>query len=131
MPQHNDMKRRKHRAVSLLIAAAAMGIATAGGATQSNTATSNPTGCHAIGNVLPDPACTPGATDPRVTQENIGSTICVSGYTSTVRPPVSVTNPIKQERMQAYGFTDSTANYELDHLISLELGGAPSDVKNL
>jgi hypothetical protein len=33
--------------------------------------------------------------------------------------------------MQAYGFTDSPSNYELDHLIPLELGGAPTDVKNL
>jgi hypothetical protein len=33
--------------------------------------------------------------------------------------------------MQAYGFTDSLSNYELDHLIPLELGGAPDDIKNL
>lgn len=124
------MIHKKHKAISLLIAAAAMGVAAAGGLTQS-TPVSPTTACHAISNVLPDPTCTPGAIDPRVTQQNIGSTICVSGYTTTVRPPVSVTNPIKQERMQAYGYTDSPANYELDHLISLELGGAPADVKNL
>ena len=33
--------------------------------------------------------------------------------------------------MRAYGYTDAPANYELDHLISLELGGHPSDVRNL
>ena len=33
--------------------------------------------------------------------------------------------------MKAYGYSDSPANYELDHLISLELGGHPSDVRNL
>ena len=33
--------------------------------------------------------------------------------------------------MQSYGFSDSLSNYELDHLIPLEIGGAPSDVKNL
>ncbi len=33
--------------------------------------------------------------------------------------------------MTAYGYNDAPANYELDHLISLELGGHPSDVKNL
>ncbi|MGI0073316.1 MAG: carboxypeptidase-like regulatory domain-containing protein [Nitrosotalea sp.] len=87
--------------------------------------------CNAINEVLPDPKCTPGATDPTVTQDNIDSTICVSGYTQTVRPPVSVTNPIKLEVMQAYGFADSPSNYELDHLIPLELGGAPADVRNL
>ena len=33
--------------------------------------------------------------------------------------------------MKAYGFTDSPSNYEFDHLIPLELGGAPDDAKNL
>ncbi|MDE1863560.1 MAG: hypothetical protein KGI33_11700 [Thaumarchaeota archaeon] len=66
-----------------------------------------------------------------MTQDNIQSTICVSGYTKTVRPPTSVTDPIKLERMKAYGDADSPSNYELDHLIPLELGGAPSDIKNL
>lgn len=87
--------------------------------------------CQTVNGVLPDPKCTPGAADPSVTQDNIDSTICVSGYTKTVRPPVSVTDPIKQEHMQAYGFTDSPKNYELDHLIPLEIGGAPADVRNL
>jgi hypothetical protein len=96
-----------------------------------NQAVTSPITCKAVDDILPDPTCTPGAIDPTVTQSNIGSTICVSGYTKTVRPPVSVTNPIKLQVMQAYGFTDSPSNYELDHLIPLELGGAPADVKNL
>ena len=33
--------------------------------------------------------------------------------------------------MKAYGFTDSPSNYEFDHLIPLELGGAPDDMRNL
>lgn len=80
---------------------------------------------------LPDAACTPGVADPRVTQANLATTICRSGYSASVRPPTSVTRPIKTERMTAYGYNDAPANYELDHLISLELGGHPSDVKNL
>ena len=80
---------------------------------------------------LPDAACTPGGVDPAVTQDNIQQTICVSGYTKTVRPPVSVTSAIKTQEMAAYGFTDSPKNYELDHLIPLELGGAPADIANL
>ena len=81
---------------------------------------------------LPDPSCTPGATDPRVTQENIHQTICVPGYSKTVRPPVSVTNRIKRERMAAYGLTGQPMrDYELDHLVSLEIGGAPADPLNL
>ncbi|MBI3640304.1 MAG: hypothetical protein HY223_08330 [Thaumarchaeota archaeon] len=99
--------------------------------TDQSTVQSITSTCKAINDILPDPNCTPGAADPAVTQNNIDSTICVSGYTKTVRPPTSVTDPIKLERMQAYGFTDSKSNYELDHLIPLELGGAPSDVKNL
>jgi hypothetical protein len=80
---------------------------------------------------LPDPFCTPGAVDLRVRQGNIDSTICTRGYTVTVRPPVSVTEPIKRERMAAYGLTGQPlAADELDHLIPLELGGA-SDVANL
>jgi hypothetical protein len=80
---------------------------------------------------LPDPRLTPGLADPRVTQADIGHTICVSGYTATVRPPVSVTERIKVQAMAAYGLRDSMSNYELDHLIPLELGGAPADIRNL
>ncbi len=86
--------------------------------------------CHVVDG-LPDLLCTPGVTDSRVTQENIKDTICKSGYTKTVRPPVTVTSKIKEQTMKDYGFTDSPSNYELDHLISLELGGSPDDVKNL
>lgn len=81
---------------------------------------------------LPDPACTPGATNPDVAQSTINSTICVSGWTSTVRPPTSYTNPLKVQQIAEYGYTDtSTADYEEDHMIPLELGGAPRDPKNL
>jgi hypothetical protein len=34
-----------------------------------------------------DASCTPGAFDPDVTQSTIDQTICVSGWTATVRPP--------------------------------------------
>lgn len=87
--------------------------------------------CKTVNDILPDPKCTPGASDPKVTQSNIKDTICKSGYTKTVRPPVSVTDKIKRGVMKSYGFTDSPRNYELDHLIPLEIGGAPRDVKNL
>ena len=86
--------------------------------------------CHARG-VLPDAICTPGAANPLVTQDNLAQTICVSGYTKTIRPPVSYTNNLKGQQMQEYGFTDNIHLHEEDHLISLELGGDPSDPKNL
>lgn len=80
---------------------------------------------------LPDRNVTPGVADPNVTQDNISSTICVAGYSATVRPPTEVTDAIKAQTMAAYGRPGVAADYELDHLISLELGGAPADIKNL
>jgi hypothetical protein len=91
--------------------------------------------CHARGTglqQLPDPNCTPGVTNPNVTQANIWSTICKVGWTSTIRPPRTVTYKLKVQGIKDYGYADkSTASYEEDHLISLELGGSPSDPKNL
>jgi hypothetical protein len=80
---------------------------------------------------LPKAALTPGVADPGVTQDDIGSTICVSGWTTRVRPPESYSERIKVQVMAAYGLGHDVADYELDHLIPLELGGAPSAVGNL
>jgi hypothetical protein len=80
----------------------------------------------------PDPALTPGALNPAVTQATIGSTVCVSGWTDTIRPPTSYTNALKVQQITEYGYTDKAlASYEEDHLISLQLGGNPTDPKNL
>ena len=79
---------------------------------------------------LPDPHCTPGSIDPAVTQANIHSTICVSGYTKTVRPPSSETQAFKYDvAYPAYSIPPGTQT-ELDHLVSLELGGS-NDATNL
>jgi len=79
---------------------------------------------------LPDPRCTPGAVDPAVTQGNLRSTICHPGYTKTVRPSSSRTDTFKYEvAYPAYGEQHSKKT-ELDHLVSLELGGA-NDAANL
>jgi hypothetical protein len=98
---------------------------------QASSSSAIPIACHIVGGGLPDPKCTPGAINPSVTQDNIKNTICVPGYTKTVRPPVSYTTPLKIKLMKSYGFTDSRSNYEFDHLIPLEVGGHPTDVKNL
>jgi hypothetical protein len=87
-------------------------------------------GHSASGEPLPDPNCTPGAINPIVTQANIATTICQSGWTKTIRPPVSRTNKIRREIDAAYGLPTSTEG-ELDHEVSLELGGAPDDPRNL
>jgi hypothetical protein len=57
--------------------------------------------CHSVGG-LPDPACTPGAIDPRMTQANIESTNCRVGYTASVRPPAAYAEALKQRQMGAY-----------------------------
>jgi hypothetical protein len=81
---------------------------------------------------LPDRALTPGAIDPAVTQNNIQSTVCVRGYTDKVRPDKKYTNRLKHEQIEQYRLTDrNVRNYELDHLIPLNIGGNPSDPKNL
>ncbi len=80
---------------------------------------------------LPDASCTPGSTNPAVTQDTIQSTICISGYTSSIRPPESVTYPEKLGAMAAYGQTGSTSGYEYDHLVSLEVGGAANSAADL
>lgn len=81
---------------------------------------------------LPNPATQPGALNADVTQNTIQSTICVSGYTSKIRPPVSYTDNLKAQQIVQYGYTDTNpADYEEDHLIALEIGGNPTDPKNL
>jgi hypothetical protein len=74
---------------------------------------------------------TPGVLNPDVTQETINATICVKGWTKTIRPPTSFTNELKQKQMREYGVTGSMSDYQEDHLISLELGGHPTDPRNL
>jgi hypothetical protein len=74
---------------------------------------------------------TPGVVNPEVTQATIHETICVRGWTKTIRPPVDYTNRLKLEQMRAYRLTGSASGYQEDHLISLELGGNPTDPRNL
>lgn len=81
---------------------------------------------------LPDPSCQPGDFNPDVTQSTIDSTICVSGWTATVRPSSSYTTALKKKQIVEYGYSDtSTSDYEEDHFVPLELGGAPKSELNL
>ncbi len=74
---------------------------------------------------LPDHACTPGAVFATTTAE----TICVTGYTKTVR---SVSTKLRKQLFAAYGvsYPPPSGAYELDHLVPLELGGN-NDAANL
>jgi hypothetical protein len=94
----------------------------------------SPGSCRALGWGLysrPDPRCTPGALNPAVTEATVQQTICVMGWTSTVRPPESVTLPEKRASLAAYGATGLASAYEYDHFVPLQLGGAVNDPRNL
>jgi hypothetical protein len=81
--------------------------------------------------VVADPVRTPGVLNPDVTQQTIGATICLPGWTKSVRPSTDYTNALKVRQMRAYGSTGSPSAFQEDHLISLELGGHPTDPRNL
>jgi hypothetical protein len=82
---------------------------------------------------LPDASTTPpGAINPAVAQNTIGDSICVHGWTRTVRPPVRYTEELKRQQIRTFGYPDrKLSHYEEDYLIPLGLGGAPSYPRNL
>jgi hypothetical protein len=77
-------------------------------------------GCASTGSMPPaaqqtsPPPYPPGATNPAVTQQTIGTTVCVPNWTESIRPDLP-TRPGMQH----------------DHFISLALGGSPTDGANL
>jgi hypothetical protein len=87
------------------------------------------TGARASG-AIPDSA-TPGAIDPAVTEANIHQTICVPGYSRTVRPPSYYTSKLKHRQLAAEGIFGRMREFEEDHLIPISIGGNPRDVRNL
>src|SRR5215472_8305128 len=72
------------------------------------------------------------ALNPDVDEDTIDATICVSGYTKSVRPATSYTNGVKKKKMQEAGIDPSRiGEYELDYIVPLELGGHPRKLSNL
>ena len=81
---------------------------------------------------LPDPTRTPGAINPDVRQETIHETICVRGWTRSIRPPQQYTSALKRQQLRELAYEDQRlSDYEEDHLIPLSIGGAPYAVTNL
>jgi hypothetical protein len=66
--------------------------------------------------VTPDPRLTPGAVLPVD-----AATICQPGYARSVR---HTSGRLKAEVYREYGLDPHAGHYEVDHLVSLELGGA-------
>jgi hypothetical protein len=94
----------------------------------------SPSEVHRIGPLDIYPSSTnPGAGNPDITQDNVRQTICDPNWsTRSIRPPTSYTNRIKREEIGDYRYTDTDLHdYEEDHIIPLELGGAPDDPRNL
>jgi hypothetical protein len=80
----------------------------------------------------PDAGRTPGSVNLDITQANIEETICNPHWsTKGIRPPEAYTAKLKREQMVEWGLPGTPADYEEDHLISLELGGNPTDPRNL
>lgn len=73
--------------------------------------------------VLPNHRVTPGAVDSRLTKERLCS------KTFRTRDERSVTDAEKRLVCRVYGITSGCPGrgYEIDHLISIELGGAESE----
>lgn len=85
----------------------------------------------ALCGVLVFSSCKAQVINPEVTQATIGKTICVPGWTATIRPPASYTNRIKRDLINATAAADVMEDYELDHVLPLSVGGHPTDPKNL
>ena len=105
-----------------ILIAATMGLSACGAATYSQSSG------------LPNIKLTPGVINPAVTQRTIRKTICVSGWTATVRPPVTYTNQLKYNQLHSGYNLDGDLNmkdYEEDHIVPLEVGGNPSSPLNL
>lgn len=69
-----------------------------------------------------------GSLNPDVTQATISQTICKAGWAKSVRPPASYTSKLKRQQLPAGA---SMREFSEDHLMPIELGGAPRDPANL
>jgi len=71
------------------------------------------------------------AINPKVTQDNLDTTICKAGDSKSIRPPRAITDAEKRASAAAYGYTGALSDVEFDHVIGIEDGGDPNDARNL
>ncbi len=80
----------------------------------------------------PSPTLTLGALNPDVTQDNVHQTVCVKGWTKTIRPAAYYTNSLKRTQIRQYHLdVRNPRDYAEDHLVSRSIGGHPTDPRNL
>lgn len=90
------------------------------------------TGCSVGPTGQADRDCDPGVLNPDVTQATIHQTICVPGWSASVRPPTSYTSGLRDVEMLLYyppGIPPTEVRQ--DHLIAQSLGGHLTDPLNL
>jgi len=122
-PRRHDEGLNEVRPFAVLVLAVIMvGVVIAHLAPTTTSSTSNPTTTQNGGHVgraslYPDRKLTPGDTFPGVTAQEV----CTPGYSKNVR---SVSSAEKKEVLQRYGVNYPQGTYEVDHFISLELGGS-------
>jgi hypothetical protein len=87
--------------------------------------------------MLPNHTLTPGA----ISTADV-ATVCTPGYATHVRPGRTLWRRLKDEGYARYGIARRYQSivatngarypaYQIDHLIPLELGGDPTDIRNL
>src|SRR3954466_5151945 len=104
-------------AVAMLMVCLALSGCTGGTATTAPVAAGGSGGKAGPASLYPNPTLTPGDVFPGVTAKEG----CVSGYSSSVR---AVTSDEKAEVYRRYGVPNEPGKHEVDHFISLELGGS-------
>jgi hypothetical protein len=108
----------RYAMLSVLILVVAIGLsACSGGKTTTAPAAAGGGGKAGPVSLYPNPTLTPGDVFPGVTAKEV----CVSGYSSSVR---SVSSDEKAAVYQRYGIPNEPGKHEVDHHISLELGGS-------
>ncbi len=104
-------------AALVLVVSIALNGCSGGKATTAPAATSSGGAKAGPASLYPNPTLTPGDVFPGVTAKEV----CVSGYSSSVR---SVSSDEKAAVYQRYGIRNEPGKHEVDHFISLELGGS-------
>jgi hypothetical protein len=81
---------------------------------------------------VPDPALAPGVVNSKVTQQNISETICSQRWLTKNKPSRRFTENLKRKQLKAWKYDDrNVKNYVEDHVIPIEVGGHPTDPRNL